>query len=301
MIEFQTRDVTTRGVRLSVLTGGQADGAPMMFLHGLRDVAWSLAPIASHFADRFAVSLPHLRGHGDSDKPGVYTFEHYIHDLYEVVQAVCPEPPVIVGHSLGGQIAARFAAVFPEHVRRLVLLEGLGPPELPVLAEPAAALAMYRARLLDRFADRPRSRGMDDTRMAAERLQRNNPRMQPEMAELLAEKATYKDADGRLRWNFDHHAGSIFVGGNKDDGPSFWQHVQCKALVISGDLSYEYWSSMIEGEGYTGRYGDGEMDARAAIMPKGRHVPFHHSGHMVQFDEPERVIEEIEAFLQEED
>ncbi len=298
MMHFEERTISVRDVELNVLEGGDAQAPALVFLHGLSDVAWSLAPIASHFADRYRVLLPNLRGHGKSGRSNAYTFEHYIYDLHVVLNTFDAAPATIVGHSLGGQITARYAGLFPENVQRIVLLEGLGPPALPEPG-PAQFALRYRERLLERFAERPPSRGMADQAEAAARLQRNNPRMQPELAALLAEKATIGDDHGRLQWNFDRHAGAIFSGSN-DEGARFWCNVQCPALVISGDLAYEYWGGIFPLESFTGRYALGEMDARAAIMPKGRHIPFRHSGHMVHFDEPERVITEIETFLQEE-
>ncbi len=298
MMHFEERTISVRDVELNVLEGGNAQAPTLVFLHGLSDVAWSLAPIACHFAERYRLLLPNLRGHGNSGRSNAYTFEQYIYDLHALLNAFNATPATIVGHSLGGQITARYAGIFPENVERIVLLEGLGPPALP---EPDAAqfVLRYRERLLERFAERPASRGMADQSEAAARLMRNNPRMQPELAALLAEKATILDSNGRLQWNFDRHAGSIFSGSN-DEGARFWCNVQCPALVISGDLAHEYWGGIFPVESFTGRYAPGEMDARAAIMPKGRHIPFQHSGHMVHFDEPERVITEIEAFLQEE-
>ncbi len=295
---FEERTISVRDVELNVLEGGNAEAPALVFLHGMSDVAWSLAPIARHFAERYRLLLPNLRGHGKSGRSNAYTFEHYIYDLHTVLERFDATPATIVGHSLGGQITARYAGIFPENVQRIVLLEGLGPPALP---QPDADqfVRRYRERLLERFAERPPSRGMADQAEAAARLMRNNPRMLPELAALLADKATIVDGNGRLQWNFDRHAGAIFSGTN-DDGARFWCKVQCPALVISGDLSYEYWGGVFAEERFTGRYAPGEMDARAAIMPRGRHVPFQHSGHMVHFDEPDRVITEIEAFLQEE-
>ena len=87
--------------------------------------------IAEPLADRWYVVMPELRGHGDSDNSNYYAIWQFIYDLHRVIEALELEKAVVVGHSLGGQIAAHHAAMFPEEVRALVIVEGLGPPERP--------------------------------------------------------------------------------------------------------------------------------------------------------------------------
>jgi pimeloyl-ACP methyl ester carboxylesterase len=82
-------------------------------------------------ADRWHVVLPELRGHGDSGNSDHYSIWQFIYDQYRVIDALALPTPVVVGHSLGGQIASHHAAMFPEQVRALVIIEGLGPPERP--------------------------------------------------------------------------------------------------------------------------------------------------------------------------
>src|SRR5690606_38837188 len=116
------------GVGLSVLELGPADGPPLVMLHGMRDVAWSLLPLAEPLSRRYRVVLPELRGHGASDRPGCYGIDHFLFDLHGVFARIVRAPAALFGHSLGGQIAARFAALFPHQVRAAVIVEGLGPP-----------------------------------------------------------------------------------------------------------------------------------------------------------------------------
>ncbi|MCA9637444.1 MAG: alpha/beta hydrolase [Myxococcales bacterium] len=67
--------------------------------------------------------IPDQRGAGDSDKPeGGYTIERYVADLVGLMDEVSSDPFVVVGHSMGGQIAQLLAATAPERVSGLVLL-----------------------------------------------------------------------------------------------------------------------------------------------------------------------------------
>ena len=299
MTEFASFDLEARGARLEVLEAGDPSKPPVVFIHGLRDVAWSLTHIAAPFAGRHHILLPGLRGHGNSDHPGTYGMENFIHDLYVLVDQRCAQPPIIVGHSLGGQIGVRFAALFPEMVQGFVCIEGLGPPTRPDEEGPQQFIEGYRARLMQHFSTAPASRGMTDVSEAQARLRRNNPRISDEIAHRVARHATRQDEDGRLRWNFDHHAQVVFMRTDRLESERFWRAVTCPTLIISGDLSYEYWGPMIDQPGYTGHYGQGEMDARAAMFANAHHVPFDRSGHMVHYDEPQRLITAIENFIKE--
>ena len=77
----------------------------------------------------------------------------------------------------------------------------------------------------------------------------------------------------------------------------YWQAIRCPALVVSGKLAFEYWRTIRDDDAFDGHYAPGEMEGRAAMMPKGQHLYFEHSGHMVHFDEPERLVDEIRAFI----
>jgi pimeloyl-ACP methyl ester carboxylesterase len=301
-MDLRQHTVRVRGVNLCVFDSGEVQRtAPrpvLLFLHGMRDVAASLFPIAAAFVDRYRVVLPELRGHGRSDNAGAYSMEHFINDLWRIQSEHVKRPSVIIGHSLGGQIASRYAAVFPETVQGMVLVEGLGPPAFGQAANEQAWIADYRQRLLMRYAEPSTARDLGTVAFAASRLLSNNPRLDPARAQTIAAAVTRRDSDGRLVWAFDSHAGAVFVRTDRDEGHQFWKAVQCPTLVISGDLAHEYWRGQFgELPGFDGRYGEGEMAARAALFPRGEHCAFHHSGHMVHYDEPERLINEIDAFL----
>jgi pimeloyl-ACP methyl ester carboxylesterase len=74
--------------------------------------------------DRFAVVAPDLLGHGGSpvlDDPDEYTRDRTLVDVDDII-ADLDEPPVLVGHSLGGYLALAYAATRPDAVRGIVVL-----------------------------------------------------------------------------------------------------------------------------------------------------------------------------------
>jgi pimeloyl-ACP methyl ester carboxylesterase len=80
------------------------------------------------------------RGHGDSDwigSGGYYHFADYSADLAFLVRALGGRA-VLVGHAMGATAAMSYAGVEPERVPALVLVDGLGPPDME--SQPAPVL-----------------------------------------------------------------------------------------------------------------------------------------------------------------
>src|SRR5262245_7125425 len=92
----------------------------VILLHGFLDIAWGWVAVAEPgLAARFHVVAPDLRGHGDSDRVGAggyYHFPDYLADLHELVAKLGRARVSLVGHSMGGGIAAYYAGSFPERI-----------------------------------------------------------------------------------------------------------------------------------------------------------------------------------------
>lgn len=285
------------GVGLSWLELGPTDGKPLVMLHGMRDVAWSLLPVAETFAGRFRVILPELRGHGDSDRPGAYTIDHLLYDLYRLTEHLRLGPAILFGHSLGGQIIARYAAAFPDRARAAVLVEGLGPPARPGEDDPARQIRDHGQRLLN-VLDLPASqRPLPGVEFAAERLLANNPRLDPARAQELAARATRRNAEGELEWAFDPRVPSVFLSVRREDTERYWRQVTCPTLIVSGGLAAEYWRAQMPLE-WDGEFAPGELRARVALFPDAEHVAVANAGHMVHFDQCETLTRAVADFLE---
>jgi len=123
-------ELRTPYLRLTARAWGPADGVPVLALHGWLDSAASydaLAPLLPE-ARLVALDLPG-HGHSDSRPPGVhYHFVDYVPDVVAAADALGWERFALLGHSLGGGIASFAAAILPERVTRVAMIEGLGPP-----------------------------------------------------------------------------------------------------------------------------------------------------------------------------
>ncbi|MFK7914731.1 MAG: alpha/beta fold hydrolase [Pseudomonadales bacterium] len=307
---LRAEDLQVGEVRLRLWHLDHADSSRprVVLLHGMRDVGRSLLPVAQALTGQFNVTLLDQRGHGASDYPGAYSMEHFYYDLHQVIahlNSADRESVALIGHSLGGQICARFAGLFPELVHSLVLIEGLGPPE-PQWPRPATTapldIASYRALLLDRMALPARTRALPNLEFAAGRLQLNNPRMSSQQAGRVARVATRSlpagADDSALHWAFDPRVASAFVGFSLAESERLWQAVNCPVLTITGAHAHEYWRTAVPYPDYSGHFQDGEYQARIAHFGNIEHQQFDGSGHMVHFDEPERLAECARKFLE---
>lgn len=136
------------GVTLHVRTSS-GEGAPVVLVHG-----WM---VSSAVWDDFVpqvqgrrVLRPDLRGSGKSPRgTATITLEVLAADVARAIEALGGEPVHLVGHSMGGQLAALVAAVAPERIRSLVLLN---PVPLCGVALPDEVAVMFRTSGADRAA-----------------------------------------------------------------------------------------------------------------------------------------------------
>jgi len=151
--QFTARHLLVDGTRIRYLDAGH--GPTVVFLHGLGAsiYAWrkNLAAVATA---GFRVIAFDNRGFGLSDKPpGPYDNAAYAHLAIALMDSLRVSDAVLVGHSMGGAIAAEVAIEYPQRVRGLVLVgsAGLGTRE-PLLFRVARwpalgpALLAFRGR-----------------------------------------------------------------------------------------------------------------------------------------------------------
>lgn len=133
------RRLSLNGVRTAVLEGG--DGPPIVLLHGAGAHGAQWLRVIPDLVATHRVVAPDLPGHGASDaptrSPGADAVLGWLDDL---IECTCPARPVLVGQSLGGAIAARFAAERGERLGALVLVDTLGLA--PFAPEPEFGVAL---------------------------------------------------------------------------------------------------------------------------------------------------------------
>ena len=150
--------VESNGLRLSVLELAPENKATatVVMHHGLRDSAHALLPVATRLSRHFHVLMPELRGHGQSSACDAYGVFDFVLDLHEVISALAGERLALWGHSLGGHIVSKYAAIFPERIEAVAIIEGLGPPHRAHESDEAAEMQVLQFMILNRLRQQPR-------------------------------------------------------------------------------------------------------------------------------------------------
>src|SRR4051812_21135209 len=103
-ISASERRLDLAGVRTGLLEGGQ--GPPIVLLHGVGSFALEWGLIFPRLAECHRVVAPDLPGLGESEvSAGKRDAAAAVAWLGELIAQTCPEPPTLVGHSLGGGLA----------------------------------------------------------------------------------------------------------------------------------------------------------------------------------------------------
>jgi pimeloyl-ACP methyl ester carboxylesterase len=133
------------GISTAVLSGGS--GPPLLLLHGPNENAAKWYAVLPDLLATHSVVAPDLPGHGHTIvHEGDVNVSRVLAWLDELIDRTCESPPTLVGHLLGGGIAARFAARFPRRAARLVLVDALGLVPLQPAPEFQRALMSFYER-----------------------------------------------------------------------------------------------------------------------------------------------------------
>ena len=282
---------------LSAVDYGNAHLPDMVILHGMRDHGQSMSSLSNAFREQYHLVVPDLRGHGDSDNPGSYTMTQFVADLRALVGHLDLEKPVLVGHSLGGHIASKYAALYPREVSALILIDGMGPPRAEGPRSPEMRLEAWRNNVETALQLSSERRAMKDAAEALGRLTSNNPRLDGETAEMIVEQGVEPHPDGGVRWKWDPAVGMVWSTVDHDESEQHFSLIECPVLVITGSESMQYWSRRNLGDHEEHELLERETARRVKLFRDARHVSIENAGHMVHYDQPEELNRCIAQFL----
>jgi pimeloyl-ACP methyl ester carboxylesterase len=121
-------DVKANGITLHYYRTGNGSQPSMVLAHGYTDNGLCWMDTALAMEKRYDVIMYDLRGHGLSEAPATgYDINDNVSDIVGLIKALKLQHPVIIGHSLGGSIAAVVAAQYPDIPKKVVLID---PPGL---------------------------------------------------------------------------------------------------------------------------------------------------------------------------
>ena len=275
-------------LRLHYVDWGNPDGPPMLLIHGGRDHCRNWDWVAEHFAKDYHIIAPDLRGHGDSqwEASGNYTQISYVYDIAQLLQQKNMHDVTVIGHSLGGAIALMYTALFPERVKKLVAIEGMGPS--PSLAAKQAEISINdRVRCwvddMQKLSGRlPRSYDtLDD---AFKRMRDENPHLSEEQARHLTLHGANQNEDGTYSWKFDNYVRVFSMSGlPNEEVKKMYGEISCPTLLMRGE---ESWASDPVADGRT----------QCFNCPI-EYQSFANAGHWVHHDQLDGFVDRVSEFL----
>ena len=274
-------------LRLHYVDWGNPTAPPLLLIHGGQDHCRNWDWVAQELRADYHIIAPDLRGHGDSawSPSGEYGMSAYVYDIAQLIHQQKLAPVRIIAHSMGGNVALRYAGVYPEAVTNLVSIEGLGPsPAMMRRREEASAPRRMRGWIEQKrgFAGRtPRRYATIED--AFHRMQEENKHLTPEQARYLTVHGAAQNEDGTYSWKFDNYCRS---NSPTDLTPralhELWENIACPVLFVNGK---ESWAS------------NPETDGRMKHFKDGRVAEFEGAGHWVHHDRLDAFLETVRAFL----
>jgi len=281
--QLDTCQVRNLAFRLYRWPGDHPD--PIVFLHGWGDCSATWQFVVDELPQRRSLIAFDARGFGDSAWPDDgYWFPDYLADLEAVLDLISPQAPLdLVGHSMGGNVAALYAGIRPHRVRRLVNLEGFGLAR----TTPEQAPARYR-EWLDELRQGTQFSTYENFAQLSAVLARRNPRTPADRLDFIARAWARPRSDGRIELRADpRHKRTNPVLYQRDQAEACWKQVTAPMLFATGTES--------------------EFARRitAEITPEKLHALFRNvtlstvadAGHMLHHEQPARVAELIDEFL----
>lgn len=274
-------------LRLHFVDWGNEAKPPLLLVHGGKDHARSWDFVARALRDDYHVIAPDLRGHGDSAwaQGSTYTLPEYVLDIAQLVEVLGLAPLSIIGHSMGAAVSLYYSGVYPEKVRKLVAIEGMGaPPELRALNENRELWEATTAWIdAVRSAARRQPRRYATIEEAAARMREENPNLRADQAHHLTVHGMARNEDGSFSWKFDNASRPLFpqrlAPGSLE---RLWQRISCPTLLVHGS------------EGW---HGDPGKDGRAAHIAAAEVLEIPRAGHWLHHDQLDLFVTAVRGFL----
>ena len=279
------RSFRSQRLELSYLDWGNPDAPLLVLVHGGRDHAHNWDWVARELRNDWHVVCPDLRGHGDSSwsPDGNYTMPFFVADLAALVAQLDGSDVSIVAHSLGSAISLRYAGIFPQQVRRITAIEGVGTSLLDRQPEDSVAErwgAWIEAR---RIQGARAHKGYATLDEACTRMQAQHPHLTSDQALHLTKWGTRILGDGALWWKFDDLLLALPpVGISTAELHGLWRNIQCPVWLVHGENSW---------------VGDPRTDGRANIFRNATVTGYENAGHWVHHNRFDSFVEDLKAFL----
>jgi pimeloyl-ACP methyl ester carboxylesterase len=279
-----------RTIRLGTLTLNVAEwgrsGPPLVLLHG-GSASWrSWAAVAPLLARDWHALAPDLRGHGSSGWGSGYNLLDYADDIVRLVDRELGQPAVLVGHSMGGQVAVAVAARRPDLARAVIL--GDAPLEIETLRRHIAANRPMNEAWRELAASGESQEGIA-TRLADVPVAAADATRVSRTADIVPEGAPwYSDMAANIARLDPATLDAVIEFEAMHAGLEEWLPlVRCPVLLVQADPAAG------------GLVSDREVAHWKSAVSGLRHVQLHGVGHGLFLETPSAFLEAIQPFLRE--
>lgn len=276
LVSYQLDWGTVRG-----LCWGDPDDIRVVATHGWLDNSHSFLPLATHWpSDKGGLLALDWPGHGHSDHRPVGSYYHFIdyaYDLWHLIQQQGWQNLTLLGHSMGGFVSNLVAALCPERIHRLVLVEAFG---LLVSDGINAREQLKQGFLSRKKLQTPRWRSYVDfdSAVGARAAQAD---FTTELVRLIVERGCKQGEDGRWHWRADARVKTTSAyrlpSSAVDD---IVKELTMPVVVVRGSEGYDKLENALE------KWQNKVPDFRCVRLKGGHHV------HMEQ---PEKIVELLES------
>ena len=277
--------VECNGLKINTTRWGEPALPTIIIHHGFLEHSRAWDYVAKQLCSRWHLIIPDARGHGDSDwlpAGGTYYFPDYVLDLRALHLSLGEKPVAMIGHSMGGSVVSYYAGAYPDAVRGLAIIEGLGPPHIPVADTPHHLRRFVEGtrRWLQRRDPEP----MESVAVAAERLRRSDSKLSEHLSLEVAKHATRPLNGGGVAWKFDPlHRAPMGIPFSLDRARQLWRASTAPVLHIRGGDS-----------GFVVT----DHEARKNEFQDLREVVIDGGGHNMHVHAADRLASEIASFLE---
>jgi pimeloyl-ACP methyl ester carboxylesterase len=273
--EPESINIHVSRITLRCLLWGDPSNPPVLLIHGAGMLAHVWSPLVPGLLPGWRLLAPDLRGHGMSDwvTPPHYVIEDFAGDLLGLLDVLAPQPLVLVGHSMGGRVAAWLAAHHPQRVRGLVLLD----TRLTALSH--ERVQVWRGVRAGRGARR--GHATRTAAMASFRITPEEPGIPAPIWEQLAQHAVGERTPGDWALRFDRAVLQI-EGSRIADLTGLLPSIRCPTLIMRGE------DSGVLAAPKCAAMAAALADCRVQVFPGGHHFPLAH---------PARVAAALREFL----
>ena len=273
-------------LRIHYLDWGNPDAPPLLLVHGNRDHCHNWDWVAESLRDQYHIIAPDFRGHGDSEwvMGSTYSHSEYVYDLAQLIHQQNLAPLHVIAHSLGGGVALRYAGVYPENIKKMIVIEGTGGP--PQMYNPPPVHERMREWIENtRKMSGRTSRKYDTIDDAFNRMHEENSHLRAEQARHLTIHGSNQNEDGTYSWKFDNYTHTMSpFDMNIEQTRELWQRIEAPVLLVSGS---ESWFAAHRKEDPTVHF------------QNARHVQVKNAGHWVQHDQLEEFLTLTREFFEE--